>query len=121
MKLEIKKIGEEFALILPQAILVTLGLSAGDFLDVDVSPDGALFLKLDTDYTSAMRISPDAMQEYRSTLDARGLGEGMTPRARWTRTAWPAGSGTAGRSDGRLTAWVGPSVDEAGTGRLGSS
>jgi len=70
MKLELRRIGQEIALALPDDLLARAGLSAGDFVDMRIDDDGSIRLVADREMTRAMRVARQVMDEYSETLKA---------------------------------------------------
>lgn len=69
MKLKVKKIGGSTGLVLPEDLLVALGLKPGDELTATTLGNGGLLLApRDPDLTRSMAIVDELMGDYRHTL-----------------------------------------------------
>ncbi|MBC8129788.1 MAG: AbrB/MazE/SpoVT family DNA-binding domain-containing protein [Rhizobiaceae bacterium] len=68
MKTVVRKIGNSEGVILPKEMLETLGLSAGDRLEVLMNNDGIQLLKANTDFSDQMEAARLCMVKYRDVL-----------------------------------------------------
>ena len=70
MKLEIKIIGSQAALILPEELLARLGLGGGDSVLVTEGARSFTVAPFDPNHDEVMAIAHKAMVEYRETFEA---------------------------------------------------
>ncbi len=70
MKLKVKKIGGSTGLVLPEELLVALGLKHGDEMTATpVGNGGFLLTPHDPHFTDSMALVDELMHDYRDTLE----------------------------------------------------
>jgi putative addiction module antidote len=68
MKIEVKKIGNSTGLILPKEIVTRLGLSVGDELVLNETPDGFAVSKGGDEWQRELEMARDLMRRYHTAL-----------------------------------------------------
>lgn len=68
MKLQLQKVGDQLACLLPDEVAARLRWEAGDVVELSVGENNLQVVRTQTAFDRAMEIARSGMDEYRETL-----------------------------------------------------